>query len=59
MMKKLMMVLAAMVCMASSAKEGKIEMDFGYLKMRGRTHSDGPSGKEKTRGLPNAYEKRR
>lgn len=41
MMKKLMMVLAAMVCMAAPAKEGKIEMDFGYLKMRGRTHSDG------------------
>lgn len=40
-MKKLMMVLAAMVCMAAPAKEGKIEMDFGYLKMRGRTHSDG------------------
>ena len=41
MMKKLMMVLAAMVCMAAYAKEGKIEIDFSYLKMRGRTHSDG------------------
>lgn len=40
-MKKLMMVLAAMVCMAAFAKQGLIEMDFGYLRMRGRTHSDG------------------
>ena len=40
-MKKLMMVLAAMACMVATAKEGKIEISFDFVRMRGRTHSDG------------------
>ena len=41
MIRKLMMVLAAMACMAAPAKEGLLEIDFGYARLRGRTHSDG------------------
>lgn len=41
MIRKLMMVLAAMVCMAAYAKEGLIDIDLGYAKLRGRTHLDG------------------
>lgn len=40
-MRKLMMVLAAMACMVSAAKEGRIEISFDFVRMRGRTHSDG------------------
>lgn len=40
-MKKLMMVLAAMACMVAAAKEGKIEISFDFVRMRGRMHSDG------------------
>ena len=41
-MKKLLfLVVLAAFSMAATAKDGRLDMDFGYVRMRGRTHSDG------------------